>query len=559
MIRHTHVDGVPTVIAPTSGPMHAGLAFRVGRADETLAGRGITHLTEHLALHRLGQTDFHFNGVTGDVLTYFHMQGTDREITDFLTGVCASLRDLPMHRLETEKEILRTEAAGKGSAVHEPMAVWRYGAQGHGLRGYPEWGLAGITPDDLRAWVDRFFTVDNAMLWIAGNDVPPGLFLDLPRGTRQAVPTATSALAGTPAWFPGGTGAVAWDTVVRRSTDAAVFSGVLERTLFRRLRQEDGLSYTVRTDYDRRGDGFAVITAVADALPAKQEAMVARFVDVLDELRFGRVAAEDVQAVVGTRLAGLQSPDVEAATLPAIAFDMLTGAPFTDVAGFAAELRAVTPESVGAVAAEAWDGGLLMTPDERGAGWAGYVEAPSKSAGTVTGRTYPSVSGLEGRVVVGPQGVSALGRDEQDMATVLYADCVALLAWPDGARALIGRDAMSVRLEPTLHAGLEYALHDVDAAMSPRLKVIMPARDPELIPLPQQVHVPRQHDYRSTRLLFLVLWALVPVFGASAVFVGTMEIGAKDLHVPAWIRGVLVASAWLCYYCAGRVRQRLPV
>ncbi|MDX5570791.1 hypothetical protein PYK79_56245, partial [Streptomyces sp. ID05-04B] len=33
-----------------------------------------------------------------------------------LNSVCAGLRDLPMERLETEREILRTEAAGRGGA-----------------------------------------------------------------------------------------------------------------------------------------------------------------------------------------------------------------------------------------------------------------------------------------------------------------------------------------------------------------------------------------------------------------------------------------------------------
>ena len=48
MIRETEVDGVPTLLAPRNGPLAAGLTFRVGQADETLATAGITHLLEHL-------------------------------------------------------------------------------------------------------------------------------------------------------------------------------------------------------------------------------------------------------------------------------------------------------------------------------------------------------------------------------------------------------------------------------------------------------------------------------------------------------------------------------
>ena len=55
--------------------MHAGLIFRVGRADETLARPGITHLLEHLALHRHGLADYHYNGATGRAITHFHIAG----------------------------------------------------------------------------------------------------------------------------------------------------------------------------------------------------------------------------------------------------------------------------------------------------------------------------------------------------------------------------------------------------------------------------------------------------------------------------------------------------
>lgn len=41
-------------------PSDAGrVVVRVGRADETLPESGVSHLVEHLALHRLGLTDYH--------------------------------------------------------------------------------------------------------------------------------------------------------------------------------------------------------------------------------------------------------------------------------------------------------------------------------------------------------------------------------------------------------------------------------------------------------------------------------------------------------------------
>lgn len=89
-IHHTEVDGIPTLFAYATGPMRAGLVFRVGVADETLAGAGITHLVEHLALHRQGLADYHFNGATKAAFTHFHVEGAEHEIVAYLDGVCTS-------------------------------------------------------------------------------------------------------------------------------------------------------------------------------------------------------------------------------------------------------------------------------------------------------------------------------------------------------------------------------------------------------------------------------------------------------------------------------------
>src|SRR5690606_21554176 len=93
MIVQTVIDGIPALIAPGPGPARGGITFRVGRADETLARAGITHLVEHLALHRLGLTDYHYNGTTGATVTHFSSQGSAETIADYLTSVCAALHD----------------------------------------------------------------------------------------------------------------------------------------------------------------------------------------------------------------------------------------------------------------------------------------------------------------------------------------------------------------------------------------------------------------------------------------------------------------------------------
>jgi len=523
LIRHLEVDGVPTVLTATSGPMHAGLSFRVGRADETLARSGITHLIEHLALYPLGLADYHYNGVTGSISTSFHIQGSESDITGFLTRVCDSLNGLPVQRMAVEKEILRTEAAGRKSGVTEPLARWRYGARDYGVSSYPEWGNSALVPDDLVAWLAKYFTRDNAVLWIAGDDVPAGLSLRLPSGVRQPPPAVSSALPVTPAYFPGSSRAVAWDTVVAPSAPARVFAAVLEREMFRSLRQEGGLSYTVQTDYDLRGDGMAVITAVADGLPDKLDAVLGGFVDVLATMKVGRIDDDDVKAVVAKGIEALSASDAQAARLPAYAISLLASRPQQTNEQLVEELRKVTTDDVTQAAAEALQGGLLMTPDHLRADWAGFVEAPSTSDTVVTGTSYRSLGSENVTVIVGANGASLLAGD--DKITVHYDECAALLAWPDGGRVLIGNDAISLRVEPTLYGGLGAAVPWIDSGVPADRRVELPARDPEEIPSPKAASAPEGKLSAASvqggrgRAIFqlVVLWPMLPIFGGLAL------------------------------------------
>ena len=498
MIRQLDVDGIPALLAPTGGPTQAGLMFRVGQADETLARRGLTHLLEHLVLHPLGAADYHYNGTTGSVVTHFHLSGSVDDITTFLTGVCRSLRELPVHRLDTEKAILDTEWAGRPAAATDQLPLWRYGARDYGLGAYAELGLPAITAEDLQEWAARYFTRENAVLWLAGAELPPDLRLELPSGTRMPAPAASSALAGTPAFFYGPGRATAMDAVVPAGAAARVLSGVVERELFRALRQRDGLSYTTATDYEPRGDGNAVVTALADAPNGKEDAVLGGFVDVLAKIRVGRIDEADVAAVVGKATEALSSVEADGARLPSIAFNLLTGRPVRSSDDLTRQLKEVTVESVHAVATTAHASSLLMTPRGRGADWAGFIRAEPGLVGLLPGTSHRGLGGLDGqRLIVGAEGVSLVTGSGQSgqVVSVRYDRCAAMLAWPDGGRQLIGDDGVSLQLEPTVYEGATAEL--ADAAVPVQSRIDLPARDPAEIPQPETVAGPAGRHPRS--------------------------------------------------------------
>ncbi|MDI6098486.1 insulinase family protein [Actinoplanes sp. NEAU-A12] len=509
MITRLEVDGVPAVLAPVSGPTHAGLVFRVGTADEPLPRRGITRLVQHLV------TDG--PGTTGPEHTYFHVQGSAAEITERLTGVCAALRDPPAGRLTAVRDRLLNTPPDR-----DPLPMWRYGARGFGVASYPEWALAGLTEEHLRYWIARYFTRENAALWVAGDAIPEGLRLDLPSGERQPAPAAVTALPATPAWFSGPGGGTAWDTVVRREARAAVFANVLERRMLHDLRRLDGISGQARTEYVPRSDGTARILAVADARPEEQEAVLGGMIDVLAAMRAGQIGPDEVAGVVELTCEGLRESESRGARLPGQAFNLLAGRDIPTLDEALDEVRAVTVEDVAGVASSAYDAGLLMTPRGSTAGWAGYTAAPVMSDTVLPGRAHRGRKDRGLRLISGDEGVSVTGAGL--VATVRWDSCAALLAWPDGGRRLIGHDAVAARIEPTLYRDAGRVVAEVDARIPEHLRIEMPARDRDRIPQPEP---PAREDGRQPLPVLLLFGVLALFFlGGGLWVVGRLLAGA---------------------------------
>ncbi|MFJ3480257.1 MULTISPECIES: M16 family metallopeptidase [Streptomyces] len=483
-ITVTEVDRIPTLLAPTSGggPVTAGLYFRVGAADETLATAGLTHLVEHLALHRHGVSDLHYNGSTAATHTHFVVSGTAEEVVAHLNGVCASLRDLPVERLATEREILRTEQAGRSRGPNHQLPLWRYGARGYGLASYPEYGTLHLTADAVRDWARTWFTRDNAVLWITGDTVPDGLDLTLPAGRRQPLPAPTSALPVTPAYLTGGSGGVVLDGIVRRSVAASLFAEVLGRALFTDLRQKGGYSYAADCGYHPRDNDHATVTAFADALPQKQDAVVGGFIDVLARLRAGNISQAELDSARAKSLKQFEILDLGAAALPSYALNVLTGHANLTPDEHRAELAAVTVEDLREVARELYDSALIQVPG-RAVDWAGFTEAPqwSAPASDPAGTVYRSRQSDAVSLTVGPEAVTLVTPGGQ--ISVRYDACAAMRVFPDGARHLIGFDAFVAEVEPTLYAKLTPdRMAVIDAAVPAAAVVPMPERDPDEIP-----------------------------------------------------------------------------
>ncbi|GAA1646455.1 insulinase family protein [Actinoplanes couchii] len=444
MIQQHEVDGVPVLFALSAGPPRAGLVFRAGAADEPLARAGRTHLLGRLASAQVEAGTEH---------TTFPVRGNLRTS---LRGVCEALHEPPPHRWTAERDRLRTLAATRDITARDRLALWRHGAVGHGVTGFAEPGLGAITADDLQSWAARYFTRDNAVLWVTGREMPTGLRLPLPPGERRPVPELTSVLPVTPAWFNGPPGTTAWSTLVPRGPAAVVLAALLDRAMRRHLRSAAGMR--------RWGAGTAMITAEVAGPP---EDTLESMIDVLAGFGAGRVDQGDLALVTSEVI----RPD-----LGEQARNRLAGLPLRQPGEEAAEIAAVTAAEVVAVARTAYAKGLLMVPEGSHARHTGYVTAPLFSGEAVTGTVHPARGRRDARLIAGADGVSVVAGDRP--LTVRFDACALYRAWPDGARQLIGTDATVVHVEPELYRDGHRAVTGIDARIPPGVRVEEPPRAP---------------------------------------------------------------------------------
>lgn len=545
-VTRTTLDGVPLLMAPAvDGRIAGGMIFRVGQAHENLAIRGISHLCEHLALHELAEQNVHHNGETGDVHTQFFSVGSAAKVTEFFRSVCQSLTSPPLARLEVEKAILETEGASRSGNA---LRIYRFGARGFGLAGYPELGLPNLGVDHVRHWLATFFTRGNAIAWLAADEIPPGLRIELADGPLQPLPQVTNELPRTPAWIPGSGGPVVVNGLVPRRVAGRVFTQVVDRAVFRDLRQKGGYSYQAGADYSPLNDELASVTVVADVLDSKRDAVSGAMVDSLARLRWGGITQQEFERAREDGIEALSHPQVNSLSLPSRALDELLGVPENSVEEALAKYEVVTLDDVQQASLAFHESALAQMPVGE-LDWAGFSPAPSESEAAVFGQHHPSRSaGDDSELVIGLEGVSLVHHDKA--ITVRYQDLVAMQAFADGGRRLYGADGFTVAIEPTVHSVPANVVADVDAAAGPWRTVHLPARAAD------ELHEPATETGRVRRG---VAYAAAGLTTAMALVLVVIAKFADPLGVPApgLVATLLgaVASLVVAYLLWGWVRR----
>jgi hypothetical protein len=383
--------GIPVWWADAPGPFDAALHFRVGYADEPLPMAGITHLVEHLVMRAVGRREHPCNAMVDATECLFYADGEPDEVFEFFALVAAAICDLDVSGLERQRRILDAEANQRSVDVAGRMLGFRYGAAGYGIEAHAEVGLRWVGEVEVRAWCAERFTRGNAGIWMTAE--PPADFaLALPDGRRRPVPEPVTRLPGLPGFIDDGIGDVALAGVAPRSHGLRLATCVAEERLFKRLREEHGLSYAPYCDYRAVGPASAHVVLGTDGRDEESTQLLAELWRCASDLAEHGATEEELDRERRVIARDRRDPETLAGDLAYIVTSELEGRRYRSAeesdAGRAAVDGAAVAAAMGAVLEQA----LLL-------GMAGS----RPPAGTVTRLDPPPADPVDGELFQPPR------------------------------------------------------------------------------------------------------------------------------------------------------------
>lgn len=448
-VRRAEVDGVPVLWAPGPAPFTAGLVFGVGRRDEDFVRGGITHLVEHLAMSAVGRTPLDCNATVDLTSTTFTASGDPARVVAFLRTVCEALADLPLDRLPTEVDVLRTEGGSVAPPAVCVLLGELYGARGVGLAGFREPALASLSRDDVQAWADTRFVRGAAALWLTGAP-PEGLRLPLREGARPPSPDPVPRPLTLPARV-GATpdGAVALGADVVRTPGLPATLRVLRDRLEDDLRHRRGLSYSVGTEQVPLGGDRQLAVVTADCREGDEAVVVRALWRALETLAEEGPTQAELDLERARVEEHLRDSHAACGEAQAAATALVTGTAYRTNRRLEDEADALTADQVRQAATAVQEAALLAVPEDVDPGLPALTAVPPWSAVVLPGQEFRrrvgSPAPRRARLVVGDEGVSlVLQQDEQ--LTVRYDETVALLEVGDGEWTVAGVDGVTVPL-----------------------------------------------------------------------------------------------------------------
>jgi predicted Zn-dependent peptidase len=542
------VDGVTVLnVGASSGWHSAFLVFRAGRFDETLPTGGITHLVEHLCFSGPGRPEYQFNAAVGGRFTTFFMESSaPADVADFVATVCRGLAEDHPGRLEQEKRVLMTEAAGRGGAgALGSCLIERYGAAGPGLLGYEEFGLRKLTWEQVAAWRSHWFIAENAVLCIHG-EIPANLRIDLPRGQIPEMAALLPLAVQVPAFtVTGRDGGIGMSLVGGESPAFPVTLDILERRLMTELRHDRGLSYSVQGASEYLDAHLRHAWLAADALPEQTDVAADVMLGSFEKLADSGCTSEELAGARRRARDAYWSPTAPVHVMHRQAEQILFQQPPRDPSDSLRLIGEVTCEDVASAARGLHDQLIVATPHLIPAVQDRMPRLPMWSATAVEGGARYRMRGSEATLTIGDEGVM-ITAEPGKFAAVHANQVAALVKWSDAKLTLIGTDGFSVLLDPDDWDGAGNALRMLEDRTDPDLVVTIDAPGPPgWRPAPRHParagaggnpasRPPLMND--QMRVFFQVLWVCV-IVGSIVITSGNTIAGVTVIALA--ILGIL--------------------
>jgi zinc protease len=446
------IDDVPLLWIDAPPPFRLFLMFRVGQADEELTNSGISHLVEHLAFPHDHSPDAPSNAATTLTNTVFYAWGDPDEAAAFIHRTAATLTRLPLERIDHQRSIILTEeSSGAGGPAAELLSE-RYGARAHGVVGYRQLGLHRLTAADVSAWSLRHYTADNAILCATGP--PPGrLALELPRGQRMPAPIGVPVDGPLPRWAAQNLPLIALGVLTDHEAAAGTAHRILERRLFRRLRQELAFSYAVRTSAEVIDPQTLHRSTVADSQRETAARVTRQVVETAEDLAAHGPTAQEVRDDLAVLERDLRNdPRAIGGWMMHAAECYLSGIEVEELDDYIETRRELTVGQVREAWAKAYTTAILIVPPwvEIGPRVMGYRRWPAQGPGAVRGVTfYPP--GM-GRIRKGPRATVGdeaifLSAPGQPLRTIRFDQTAALLRTKPLTRVVIDVEGRALSVD----------------------------------------------------------------------------------------------------------------
>ncbi|MEU5671763.1 hypothetical protein ABZ749_15605 [Micromonospora sp. NPDC047753] len=318
-MRREEIDGVTVIQRTVPGSLAASLTFGCGARDEEIDSIGLTHLVQHL----VDWTEDHIAENHQDNIwmndTSFLAGGPPDQVVRHFATICSAISNLPPEDLSDAVEGLDADSRYMSNIEEGLRDPWgallsrRFGPSGHGLSRWPAVDYKLFTADEIRRYVERFFTSGNAVLTVTG-EPPQAMRLPLPAGPRvtRSTPLVNNQMG--PIWYADEVRGVALIISVEPSVEAVFLMWAL-RARVAEARHRAGvaigaefmcevvdstrheLGLRVTPDFGRKGKKFDA-TVAAELLWAELRRLVSDGVDRVEIANLMPTQDEDLTVEV---------------------------------------------------------------------------------------------------------------------------------------------------------------------------------------------------------------------------------------------------------------------